>query len=271
MLEFFRNKGKMTRLLLLLEIVTDRPGDQRSLAEPVGITPQAVSDYISKMKEEGLVSVGPEGPRATVEGVELLHRDLLSMKDFVDTSIGKLDIIRSTDAVAMDVLKKGDKVHLIMEDGLLCAVKKGTGSAGIAERDADPGEMVPISSLTGLVDLKPGALKLVEIPPARAGGGRGYLTLDFLLDTCGQGTGNYRLALLDLESMALFRRSGLNFDMEMPPPEGVIEPLVRGLDVIAVGTPYSISRVLRTMERSPSGGRVERYPLSSEVFQREKP
>jgi putative transcriptional regulator len=271
MLELFRNKGKITRLLLLLEIVTDRPGDQRSLAEPVGITPQAVSDYISRMREEGLVAVGPEGPRATVKGVELLHRDLLSMKDFVDTSIGKLDIIRSTDAVAIDALKRGDRVYLIMEDGLLCAVKEGSGSEGVAERDANPGEMVPISSLTGMVDLKPGVLKLVEIPPARAGGGRGHLTLDFLLDTCGQGSGNYRIAALDLESLALFRRSGMSLDMEMPPPEGVIEPMVRGLDVIAVGTPYSISRVLRAMERSPSGSGVERYPLSAEVFQQEKP
>lgn len=261
MLGVLKNKGMMTRLLLLLEIVTGAPGDQRSLAEPVDITPQAVSDYLSKMRDEGLVTTGLEGPKATVKGVEVLHRDLLSIKDFIDNSIGKLDIIRSTDAMALTSIRKGDRVFLVIEDGLLCATEKGSGSSGIADRDAEPGDMVPISSLSGLMELKSGTLKLVEISPARAGGGRGSITGPDLFKMCNTGPANFRVAVLDLESLALFRRSNIEFDMEMPPPEGVIEPLIRGLDVIAVGTPFSISRVLQILERSPGEHSVERYPL----------
>jgi predicted transcriptional regulator len=130
--------------------------------------------------------------------------------------------------------------------------------------------MVPISSLSGLVELEPGVLRLIEIPPARAGGGRGFITSSFLKQTSRLESDNFRIAVLDLESIALFRRSDMDFDLEMPPPEGVIDPLVRGLDVIAVGTPFSISRVLRTIERTPGYQKVERFTLSPDSFEQEK-
>ena len=67
-MDILRNKGRLTRLLILLELVTERPADQRSVAEPIGITPQAVSEYVHRMAGEGLVKVTPQGPRATMEG-----------------------------------------------------------------------------------------------------------------------------------------------------------------------------------------------------------
>jgi predicted transcriptional regulator len=102
----------------------------------------------------------------------------------------------------------------------------------------------------------------VEIPPARAGGGSGTISRKKLLEETRIDPSHFRIAVLDLESIALFRRSRMDFDMEMPPPEGVIEPLNRGLNVIAVGTPFSISRVLRMMESSSGNENIERLTLA---------
>ena len=128
--EMLRKKGRMTRLLLLLEMITGTPKDQRTLAESIGITPQAVSDYMSKMADEGLVKQGSEGPRPTMEGVERVNRDLLGLKEFVDSSISKMEMIRSTDAIAGEDIERGDRVFLSMRNGLLWAAKEGIGSFG---------------------------------------------------------------------------------------------------------------------------------------------
>ncbi len=196
MIEEMRKKGRLTRMLLLLQMVTDSPKDQRSLADPIGITPQAVSDYMYKMKEESLVTTGPEGPRATVKGVDLLHQDLLIWKDFIDTSINRLEIVRSTDAMALEPISRGEQVHLIMKDGLLSAVKEGNGSSGIAETDASPGDMLTISSLNGLVDLEPGKVHLAR---------GGTLLLD-QVDELSPGTQARLLRFLEEERVAQMPR-----------------------------------------------------------------
>lgn len=258
MTDLIRNKGRITRTLLLMEMATGSPKDQRSLADPVGVTPQAISDYLSKMKKEGLVTIGPDGPRPTIKGVDQLHQDLLELKGFVDGSIGKLDIIRSTDAIARDRIDKGDKVNLIMEDGLLCAVKKGSGSSGIAERDARPGEMVPISNLSGIVEMESGTLRMIEIEPARRGGGRGRITKEQLLELSSVGISSYRIAALDMEAMALLERSSIEPDLEMPPPEAVLNCLIRGLDLISIGTPFAISTLIRSLDKKDRALRISR-------------
>lgn len=248
MISELRKKGRFTRLLLLLEIVTEAPSDQKTLAGPIGITPQAVSEYLNKMKEEGLVTTGPEGPRATVKGVDTLHHDLLVWKEFIDSSINRMDIIRSTDALADENIRKGDRVFLMMKNGLLSASVKGSGSEGIAEMDAEAGEMVTISSLTGLVDLEPGTVHLLEIPPVRSGGGKGSIRMKDVEKLIGPRKKEQRVAGLDLEAVALLKRSGIECVMEIPPPESIISTSLRGLDILAIGTPFSISSLIRTVE-----------------------
>lgn len=237
-MDLMRNKGRMTRLLILLRVVLDAPKDQKDLAGPVGMTPQAVSLYLKRMAREGLIIRDPKGPRATVEGVELLHRELLALKGFVDSSIMGLDIVRSTDAVAKGDLRRGERCTLFMEDGLLFARKGGSGpSMGTAEADAGDGSMVPVSGLSGVMDLRPGALQLIKVTPARSGGGS--LRLD--PNKMPWGVSGHRTAALDMEALALLRRSGIRCDSELPLPEDIRAMLLRGLDVAAVGTPHAIS------------------------------
>lgn len=260
--DLLRMKGRMTRMLLLLEMITGSPKDQRSLAETIGITPQAVSDYMSRMAEEGLVKQGNDGPRPTMKGVEMVNRDLLNLKQFIDSSIGKLEIIASTDAIANERIEKGARVYLSMKNGLLRASMEGTGSFGVADRSADEGEMLPVSSLAGLMDLQIGSIYMVEIPPARAGGGVGTIDLREVKERCGSIGKDLRIATLDLEAESLFLRSSIRSDLEMVPPQAILESVIRGLDVIAFGTPYSISIIIRFLEERNYEKRVERITIT---------
>jgi hypothetical protein len=43
-------------------------------------------------------------------------------------------------------------------------------------------------------------------------------------------------------------RSGLKYDLEMPRAPTILDTLRRGLSIICIGTPYSISRTLTSQE-----------------------
>ena len=248
--DMFRSKGGMTRLRLLLGLVVDRPKDQRSLSEPAGITPQAVSEHLRSMEAEGLVDLSGPCPVATVKGVDMLHHNLLRLKAFVDSNIQRLDIIRSTDAIAASEIIEGDQCSLFMRGGLLFAARGVNGSStGRADSDASDGEMVSISDLSGVLDIEKGSVLLVEIAPARSGGGKGRIARrdiialwETAVGKAREGQGSFKVAGLDLEAVALLARSGTACDLELPVPEELVSKVERGIDIMALGTPHSVSR-----------------------------
>jgi putative transcriptional regulator len=262
-LELFRKKGKLTRMVILREIVINEPGGLKPISDEVGITQQAVSDYISKMRDERLVV--PERSRGdtfrpTVEGVEFLQSALLKMKEYVDSTISELEIVRSTDAIADTEIESGQRVYLNMKGGLLYASAAGkSDSTGIADMDASPGDVIPVSSLQGVVSMEEGSLVIIEIQPARKGGGSARIDPDEFenritdlleLENFDQ---EGRVNVLDMEAVALMKRSGIDFDMEMGDIDAVMDALTRGLSVIAIGTPYSSSKLIESLEGSDLG------------------
>jgi predicted transcriptional regulator len=164
-----------------------------------------------------------------------------------------LDIVRSTDAVAMGRIRKGDRCALFMEDGLLYAqTGRDAPSTGKADMDAEDGCMVPISGLSGVMDLRHGSIWFLNVTPARSGGGSFRIKRS---DLPGKKGGKFRSGMrtiaMDMEALALLRRSGLRCDSELPLPEDVRAMLLRGLDVIALGTPFSISGLRAALGNLP--------------------
>ena len=172
-MDVFRKKGEMTKMMILRELVVNEPTSLRPISSELGITQQAVSEYLHRMSDEGLVIPGKgrdEGYRPTVKGFDFLQSNLLGMKEFVDSSISELEIVRSTDAVADGEIEKGTRVSLFMKGGLLYAAQGKEGpSVGTAEMDASPGDVIPVSSLEGVVRMDQGSLLILEIIPARNG------------------------------------------------------------------------------------------------------
>ena len=258
-MDILRKKKVSTRMLILLEIVVNRKGSMRQIADGVGITPQAVWDYLRKMEEEGTVVMKGRLPTATVNGVDLLHRNLLSLKGFVDESVSRLAIVASTDAIAAEPLSKGDTVSLVMRDGLLFAAMGDDGpSVGTAQNVCRKWDMVTVSNLRGVMEMEKGGLLLIEILPARSGGGAMRVKGDSLIEefhsfaSQKSGTGP-RFAAADLEAVALVKLSGIEGYLELPNWEMLRDHLDRGVDMIVIGTPHTIAIYLSHLEEEEGG------------------
>ncbi len=258
-MDILRKKKVSTRMLILLEIVVNRKGSMRQIADGVGITPQAVWDYLRKMEAEGTVVMKGRMPAATVNGVDLLHRNLLSLKGFVDESVSRLAIVASTDAIAGGVILKGDVVTLAMKGGLLFADVGDDGpSVGTAQNDCRKWDMVMVSNLRGVMEMEKGALLLIEILPARSGGGAMRVEKDDLIGqylslTPDKSEMGPRFAASDLEAVALAKRSGIEGYLELPNWEMVLDHLDRGVDMIVLGTPHTIASYLSHLEKDEGG------------------
>jgi putative transcriptional regulator len=253
-MELIRSKSQMTRLLILLEIVLKRPNDQRSISKTLEITPQGVSEYLHTMQDEGLVDLSGKAPSATVEGVQILQSSLLQLKDFVDSNISRLDIIRSTDAIASGDIRIGERVGLFMNDGLLYAGEvDGCSSWGIAEMDALDGELVGVSELTGVLELPTPTLVLLSVVPARQGGrGQKFDGVSWKVERSRIENElgvkvSFRTAVMDLEAASVMKRSSYGYEMEMPGPETLVTTLQRGVPLFCAGTPFSISKLKRDL------------------------
>ncbi len=120
-MRLLRDLRETTKLLILLEIVNNRPRALNSIAARLEITVQGASDYVRTMAQEDLVKkIGGEY-RATKKGVELLENRMFELKEFVDSSIKQLEIIDICGAIAGNNIRKDEEVGLFMEEGVLVA------------------------------------------------------------------------------------------------------------------------------------------------------
>ena len=146
MVEILRNKNLATKFQILVEIANGGPNiQQRDIAQRVGVTPQAISDYADQLtKESLLISDGRSKYRVTNDGVNWIIKVLRELRSY-DTCIEQAITNISVCAAVADVdLIKGQTVGLEMKDGLLFAtVRVGEGAKGIASTDAKAGEFRP--------------------------------------------------------------------------------------------------------------------------------
>ncbi|MDP2845517.1 MAG: winged helix-turn-helix transcriptional regulator, partial [Candidatus Methanoperedens sp.] len=123
-----RSKKEITKFQILVEIAAHQPDVmQKEIADKIGITPQAVSEYIKELVSEGLLFAdGRVRYRVTKKGVEwVLERaqELKKYARFVMEDV--VSHISVATAIAMERLDKGQKVSLRMEKGLLYAGREG--------------------------------------------------------------------------------------------------------------------------------------------------
>jgi putative transcriptional regulator len=175
MIEVLRNKNLTTRFQILVEIANAGPTvKQREIAKNLNITPQAVSDYIAQLAKEGLLAAeGRARYRVTSQGVNWIIKTLRELGDYnsyIQRSITNLSICA---AIAEDNLKKGQKVGLKMEEGLLLASTSQQHEAtGITITEAKAGEDVGISGIEGIVPLELGRVTILRVPGIQRGGSK---------------------------------------------------------------------------------------------------
>lgn len=238
-----------TKLLILIEVTTGSYSKLKQIADKLGITVQGVSEYMRIMESEGLIQRVHGEYKATKKGVQVLHENIRELKEFIDETMEKMDIIDVCAAIAKTPVKKGEKVGIFMENGILTAYEgRQSRSTGTAMADADIGDDVPIKDLEGMVDLRFGRLCIVELPSTREGGTRRIRGED--VSTVFASFNPGKVGALDIVGRALLNKRGLRCDFEFAPVTSVIEAVQRGIDVLVVGSTDSVYKLISTIDEN---------------------
>jgi putative transcriptional regulator len=171
------DKRTATRLRVLVEITDRQPAvSQGEIADAVGVTSQAVSEYIRGLVEDGLVEKeGRSRYRTTKEGVDWLFREAKSIRQFADRVTEEvLDSVQEDTALATAPIEPDDTVTLSIRDGLLHATPGDEGPAtGVATTAAEADQDVSITGFEGVIEMSPGIVTICQVPRSRNGGSRG--------------------------------------------------------------------------------------------------
>jgi putative transcriptional regulator len=246
-MRLLRDLKETTKLLILLEIVNNRPRTLYSIAAKLDITVQGTSDYVRAMTEEDLVKkIGGEY-RATKKGVEMLENRMFELKEFVDSSIKQLEIIDTCGAIAGNDVRKDEEVGLFMENGVLVAYS-GTESPskGYAMFDAEKGRDLAVRDPSGLVALRPGRITILQLPSLQEGGTHA-ITVRAARKTLKEIRFG-KVAVMDVVSMALADSLDLSTDFEFAPLHASFEAAVKGMDVLIIAARESVPLVVSELE-----------------------
>jgi len=176
MAQILKSKNLATKFQIMVEIAAHQPNiQQKDIAPRLGITSQAVSEYIRELIKDGwLSSEGRSRYRVTKEGVDWIlqmSRQLHSYAWFVSKVVAD---ISTTTAIAASNLSVGQPASLYMKDGLLFAsdVISGKGAKGITVTEAKKGQDVGIRNVEGVIKLEPAKVMIGKVPNVQDGGSR---------------------------------------------------------------------------------------------------
>jgi len=247
MAEILRNKNQATKFQILAEIAHRGPYiQQRDIARALEVTPQAISDYICQMVNEGLVSVdGHAHYKITTEGVNWVIKSLKELKDYNDFVAESITGISICAAVAQSHLIKGQKVGLEMQNGLLMATNNaGASAAGIAISDAQAGEDIGIKEITGIVQLEIGKITIFKIPNIQNGGSEkiNISSLRRYLE------GHSIIGAIGIEAWVALKKTDSGFFYFFGVKEAIIESACHGLSPAVVCVEDEIPGLIQSLQ-----------------------
>ncbi|MFA4835135.1 MAG: winged helix-turn-helix transcriptional regulator [Dehalococcoidia bacterium] len=173
MAQTLQNKNLATKFQILAEIAAHQPNIQQKLIAPkIGVTPQAVSEYIKELLRDGfIISDGRSRYTVTKEGVDWvlqMTRELQDYSAFVRKAITNATVCA---ALAEDDISRSEEVGLQMKDGILYAsARVGKQAKGISVSDARAGEDIGVANIEGIVALEIGKITVLKIPGIERGG-----------------------------------------------------------------------------------------------------
>ncbi|WP_284011534.1 MarR family transcriptional regulator [Haloarcula pelagica] len=227
-----RSKRNATRYQILVQIAERQPAvNQQEIADAIGITAQAVSDYLQTLSEENYVTKHGRGRyEVTKEGVDWLISQTDELRHFVEhvaeDVIGQVEV---ETAIATTAIDEGETVSLTMQDGALRAMAGDTGDAtAVAVTDAEAGQDVGITNFEGVVDYELGSVTVVSIPQVQNGGSSAVdpARVSALV------TDHDLLAVGGVEAIAVAEAVGLDPDIRFGSAAAVQEAAAKGLDIL---------------------------------------
>jgi putative transcriptional regulator len=241
MVDVLENKRTATRFRILVEIADRQPAvSQGEIAEAVGVTSQAVSEYIRELVDEGLVEKeGRSRYRVTREGVDWLFQAASDVRRFAEhVTEDVLGSVQEDAAIATDTIEEGDPVSLSLTAGLLHASPGDQGPAtGVATTDAAEGEIVGVTGFQGVIDLDPGEVQVIQVPPVRSGP---IEDIDRIVSACEDAD---IVAAAGVEAVVALRDAGIEHSHHFAAGEVAADAASRGQRVVVVATTDEVGRV----------------------------
>lgn len=228
-----RNKRDISRLQVLVEIVEHQPAvRQQEIGRTLGLTPQAISDYIRDLADRGLVMANGRGSyEVTHAGIEWMLERAKAL-DAYSRHI-RHDLIHEVSvwtAIADEDLFAGENVGLLMRDGFLCATRRAASATGQVMADVRAGFDVGISNLTGIIEHHTGVIHICKIPGIKNAGSRNVLR-DALKEITEK---TKMVGAVGLESWVALNSIGRKPDLYFAARDGVIDAAQYGIDCTIV-------------------------------------
>jgi len=248
MVNVLQSKRESSRFQILVEIAAHQPNlRQKEVAESLGVTPQAISEYIKELVADGLVTTdGRMRYSITKEGVEWLLESAAELKRFARVVMEEIiSHVSVWTALAEVDLAEGERVSLEMRKGLLYANKKdGVDASGIAISDVLAGEDVGVSDLKGLIGLDEGKITVCKVPRVQLGGSRrvDLAALKGLLSD------DRMIGCLGVEALVAIRKVGCEPDVVFGAKESSVEAAYHGISSVIVSVDEQIPGLLNRLE-----------------------
>ncbi|MFB6298474.1 MAG: MarR family transcriptional regulator [Salinirussus sp.] len=250
------SKRDATRYRILIQIAERQPAvSQQEVADAIGITSQAVSNYLQDLIAQGHVDKQGRGRyEVTKEGVDWLISQTDTLRAFVDhvfeDVIGEVDV---ESALATAPVGEGERVSLSMRDGVLRATPGDAGSAtAVAVTGGETGDDVGVTDFEGVVDYDLGTVTVVPVPTVR-NGGSDAVDADAVSDLAAD---HDLLAVAGTEALAASHRAGLDPDVQFGTADAVREAATKGLDVLLLAVSDRLSTHTDTLQDGSIGYEV---------------
>jgi len=248
-MKVFKKRGEITRFQILAEIARGDPHlRQKDIADKLGITIQAVSENIKNLADDGLVETGRGHSRykITKRGIEKVKKEALNLRKYADQVLDTMNTYKSVwPALAREDLQAGERVWLKMESGTLYAGKEKSPAHAEVLQDACKGEDVALSSLGGTIELEPGSVVIVKLPPINQGGSK-KTDLEKVRDIYGRPEKDFdRVGIMGTVSRAVVDKVGILPDFEFATPQATVAASRRGLKVLV----FAVGKMTRSISR----------------------
>ena len=242
-----RSKREVSRLQILVEIAEHQPAvRQQEIAEKMGVTPQAISEYIRELVDEGMVSASGRGNyEVTKSGIEWVLTNAESLESYARHI--RRDIIQQVSvwaAIAAENLSADDVVGVYMNNGFLYAGKSPLAATGTVVSDARKGQDVGVARLNGIIEHKEGMIHVCKVPRILHGGSRNVKRAELLAITGAAGM----VAAVGLEAYIALEAAGRKPDMFFGAREGVIEAAFHGIECAIVIVDEEFTDFLKRLE-----------------------
>jgi len=241
-----RSKKEITKFQILVEIAGHQPDVmQKEIAERIGITPQAVSEYIKDLVSEGyLFSDGRMRYRITKNGVEWVLERAIELKKYARFVMEDIvSHVSVATAIARRKFKKGDSVSLMMENGLLYAGTDGNVT-GITTSDGEEGEDVGVTDLKGMISFPPVNITICKVPRVEKGGSRS-VDLEMLKS---RSIDKPYIAAIGVEALISLRKISVQPNILFGAKESVVEAAFHGLSSLVVSVDEEVPSLLNRLE-----------------------